>query len=70
MNEDLELVEGPSFSWADFGIPTANATSTVFLSSTRAYTLVPQLGLIVVWDPDSMLRTGTSGWATRSDPSP
>ncbi|WP_157068752.1 hypothetical protein [Sandaracinus amylolyticus] len=59
VSADLELIEGPRFSWADFGIPSANATSTVFISSTRAYTLAPQLGLIVVWNPDEMIRTGT-----------
>ncbi|MGC4087545.1 MAG: hypothetical protein QM756_06565 [Polyangiaceae bacterium] len=58
VNEALKLVDGPRFTWADLGIPTANATSTVFISSTRAYTFAPQLGVIVVWNPDTMKRTG------------
>lgn len=58
VNEDLELVEGPRFSWADFGIATAEASYTVFVSGTRAYTFAPQLGVVVVWDPDAMVRTG------------
>jgi hypothetical protein len=58
VDRDLQLVEGPRFSWADFGIPSANATWTVFISPRRAYTLAAQLGFIVVWDPDEMVRTG------------
>lgn len=54
----LELVDGPKFSWTDFGITTSNASYTVFVSSTRAYTFAPELGVIVVWDPESMERTG------------
>ncbi len=57
VDEALQLVAGPRFSWADLGIPTANATSTVFISATRAYTFAPQLGVIVVWDPELMVRT-------------
>lgn len=57
VSEDLQLVDGPRFSWADLGIPSANATSTVFISGTRAYTFAPQLGAIVVWDPEEMVRT-------------
>lgn len=58
VSEDLELVDGPRFTWADFGISSANASYTVFISATRAYTFAPQLGIIVVWDPDEMVRTG------------
>ncbi|WP_437733335.1 hypothetical protein [Sorangium sp. So ce1335] len=57
VNEKLELVDGPRFTWADLGISGANATSTVFISATRAYTFAPQLGVIVVWDPEAMVRT-------------
>jgi hypothetical protein len=57
VDADLKLVDGPRFTWADLGIPTANATSTVFISGTRAYTFAPQIGVIVVWDPSLMERT-------------
>ncbi len=43
-SEDLALEDGPRFSWTDFGIATANASYTVFISSTRAYTLAPGSG--------------------------
>jgi hypothetical protein len=55
---DFKLVEGPRFTWADFGIATANASYTVFISKTRAYTFSPQLGVVIIWDPDQMKRTG------------
>lgn len=58
VTDDLKLEPGARFSWTDFGITTANASYTVFISSTRAYTLAPELGVIVVWDPESMERTG------------
>jgi hypothetical protein len=59
VNESLELVDGPRFSWQDFGIASINTTSTVFVSAQRAYTLAPELGLIIIWNPDTMERTGT-----------
>ena len=59
VDEDLKLVDGPRFSWADFGISTANASFTVFISATRAYTFAPQLDVIVIWDPSTMERTGS-----------
>jgi hypothetical protein len=59
VNGKLELVDGPRFTWKDLGISSANATSTVFISATRAYTFAPQLGVIVVWDPEAMKRTAT-----------
>jgi hypothetical protein len=57
VSEDLELVEGPSFSWQDLGIAEANATYTVFASTKRAYTFAPALGVTVVWNPETMKRT-------------
>lgn len=59
VTEELELVDGPRFSWQDFGIGAINATSTVFVSSDRAYTMSPDLGVIIVWNPEEMVRTGT-----------
>lgn len=57
VTEDFELVEdGPKFSWTEFGITGANASYTVFASETRAYTLAPELGVIIVWDPSEMAR--------------
>lgn len=58
VNDDLELLEsGPRFTWTEFGIASANASYTVFISATRAYTFAPELGVIVVWDPEEMART-------------
>lgn len=59
VTEELELVDGPRFSWQDFGIGEINATSTVFVSNERAYTMSPDLGVIIVWDPETMERMGT-----------
>jgi hypothetical protein len=59
VNENLELVDGPRFSWRDFGFAEINATSTVFVSATRAYTFAPALGLIIVWSPEDMTLTST-----------
>jgi hypothetical protein len=56
--EDLELVEGPRFSWQDFGVAGINTTSTVFVSAERAYTLAPELGVAIVWNPETMERIG------------
>jgi len=56
VNENLELIDGPRFSWTDFGIASANASYTVFISDTRAYTFSPQLGVIIVWNPDTIER--------------
>jgi hypothetical protein len=58
VNDELKLVDGPRFSWADFGIATANASYTVFVSSTRAYSFAPDLDVIVIWNPETMERTG------------
>jgi len=59
VDANLALVDGPRFTWRDFGFAEINATSTVFVSATRAYTYAPELGLIVVWDPEAMLLVGT-----------
>src|SRR5690606_35392181 len=59
VDEGLALVDGPRFSWREFGIASINATYTVFVSAQRAYTLAPELGVIVVWDPEQMERVGT-----------
>jgi hypothetical protein len=57
VDEQLQLVEGQRFSWVDFGVVGANATSTVFASATRAYTFTPGLGIVIAWDPEQMVRT-------------
>lgn len=54
VDEDLQLVDGPEFSWQDFGIASANASYTVFVSVERAYTFAPELDVIVVWSPEDM----------------
>jgi len=59
VSEDNELIDGPSFSWQEFGVPDANASYTVFATDDRAYTLAPQLGVIVVWNPLTMKLTGS-----------
>lgn len=59
VDEQNQLVDGPSFSWQEFGVPAANASYTVFATAHRAYTLAPQLGVIVVWDPETMTLTGS-----------
>jgi hypothetical protein len=59
VGEDLQLVDGPRFSWRDFGFAEINTTSTVFVSTTRAYTFAPSLDLIIVWSPEEMALTGT-----------
>ena len=59
VDENLQLVDGPRFSWQDFGIASINASYTVFVSSLRAYTFAPELGVVVVWNPDAMVRIGT-----------
>jgi hypothetical protein len=59
VGEDLALVDGPKFSWQDFGIASINTTYTVFVSAARAYTFAPELGVIIVWNPGAMERTGT-----------
>lgn len=61
VSEDLQLVAGDPpnrFSWTEFGIAGANSSYSVFISATRAYTFSPDLGVIVVWNPDTMRRTG------------
>jgi len=58
VDEKLNLVEGPRFSWQDLGIAGANASYTVFASADRAYTFAPSLGVTVVWSPSTMKRTG------------
>jgi hypothetical protein len=59
VDESLRLVDGPRFSWQDFGIAAINTTYTVFVSAQRAYTFAPELGVIIVWNPATMERTGT-----------
>lgn len=59
VDEDLRLVDGPRFSWQDFGIGEINATSTVFVSAERAYSFAPGLDVVIVWNPETMERTGT-----------
>lgn len=59
VDANLGLVDGPRFTWREFGFASINATSTVFVSPTRAYTYAPELALIIIWDPEAMLLTGT-----------
>lgn len=59
VNEALQLVDGPRFGWQDFGVSAINTTSTVFVSPERAYTLAPDLGILIEWNPQTMERTGT-----------
>ncbi|HTV19756.1 MAG TPA: hypothetical protein VMG12_13820, partial [Polyangiaceae bacterium] len=59
VDANLELVEGPRFSWQEFGIASINASYTVFVSNERAYTFAPELGVVVVWSPEEMVRVGT-----------
>jgi hypothetical protein len=59
VSEDLALVDGPRFSWQDFGVAEINTTYTVFVSSERSYTFAPELGVVIVWNPETMERTGT-----------
>lgn len=59
VNEDLELVDGPVLSWVNYGIAGSNASYAVFASNRRAYTFAPELGLVLVWDPELMELTGT-----------
>ena len=58
VDDDLRLVDGPRFSWQDFGIGEINATSTVFVSPERAYSFAPGLDVVIVWNPETMERTG------------
>ncbi|HKO91431.1 MAG TPA: hypothetical protein VJU61_09785 [Polyangiaceae bacterium] len=58
VNDSLELVSGPSFSWQDFGVSEINTTYTVFVSATRSYTFAPELGVVIVWNPETMERSG------------
>lgn len=59
VGQDLTLIDGPELSWQNFGIARSNASYAVFVSKHRAYTLAPDLGVVVVWDPESMEVTGT-----------
>ena len=59
VNQDLELVDGPILSWSNYGIAEANASYTVFASEQRAYTFAPDLGVVLVWDPELMELTST-----------
>ncbi len=59
IDENLALVDGPRFSWQDFGIAEINTTYTVFVSATRSYTFAPELGVVLVWNPEAMQLTGT-----------
>lgn len=59
VNADLQLVDGPRFSWQDFGIASINTSYTVFATAQRAYTFAPELGVVIVWDPETMTQSGT-----------
>jgi hypothetical protein len=59
IDENLQLVDGPRFSWQDFGISSINASYTVFATRERAYTFAPELDRVIVWDPEAMVRVGT-----------
>lgn len=59
VGDDLELIDGPEFSWQDFGVAAINASYTVFISDERAYTLAPELGVVIVWNPERMEYEGT-----------
>jgi hypothetical protein len=59
LGEDLQLVDGPELSWLDFGVASINASYTVFASVERAYTFAPELGVVIVWNPETMEYTGT-----------
>jgi hypothetical protein len=57
VNEDLSLTAGPRLSFANYGL--GGGGELVYVSPTRAYMLSPQLDTVVVWDPSSMVITGT-----------
>jgi len=59
VDDDYRLVDGPRFSWANYGFADANQSYIVFGSPTRAYAFAPQLGVVVVWNPETMEITGT-----------
>jgi hypothetical protein len=59
VDENLQLVDGPRFSWQDFGIASINGSYTVFASADRAYTFAPELNVVIVWSPEEMIQIGT-----------
>jgi hypothetical protein len=59
VDESYQLVEGPRMSWANYGLAEANQSYILFGSPTRAYAFAPPLGLVVVWNPETMELTGT-----------
>lgn len=59
VDENLQLVDGPRFSWQDFGIASINSSYTVFVSAERAYTFAPELNVVIVWSPEEMIQVGT-----------
>jgi hypothetical protein len=57
VSDDLELIEGASFSLQGFGLPAVRFHN-VYLSAQRAY-LVDRIGLrLIEWNPTSMALTG------------
>jgi len=59
VDDEYRLVDGPRMSWANYGFAQANQSYVVFGSPTRAYAFSPPLGLVVVWNPETMELTGT-----------
>ena len=57
VNEALDLVAPKTASFERYG--AAGGGENVFVSSTRAYLLTPDLDSIVVWDPETMGITGS-----------
>jgi hypothetical protein len=59
VGDDYDLVPGPRMSWTNYGFAEANQSYIVFGSPTRAYAFVPPIGLVIVWNPETMEITGT-----------
>jgi hypothetical protein len=59
VGENYELIDGPILSWQNYGIASTNASYAVFVSPHRAYTFAPELGVVLVWDPELMELSGT-----------
>lgn len=59
VNEDLELVNEERFSWKNFGVGAINASYNVFVSDRRAFAFAPDLGLVLIWDPEGMTLVDT-----------
>lgn len=57
VDDDLQLVEGPTISFANYGV--SGYMPPAYIDENRAYILGPQFDTVVVWDPSTMEITGT-----------